>query len=178
FHPGAHRGMGEEHGIRNIVQSLDEVLARAPGGRTTILLETTAGMGSSIGWRFEHLARIIENVKENHRLGVCFDTCHVLSAGYDYRDEEGYAKVMGEFDRLIGIERLRLFHLNDSKQEFNSHLDRHEHIGKGFVGSKAFARILRDPRFRDIPMVLETPKDDEMDRRNLALLRRLGRAAR
>jgi deoxyribonuclease-4 len=175
FHPGAHMGSGERRGIRNVARSLDWVMRRAPGNATRILLETTAGQGTNIGWRFEHLAEIMKLVDDDDRLGVCFDTCHVLTAGYDYRGGAKYRRVMAEFDAIIGLHRLEMFHLNDSKRDAGSRVDRHQHIGKGFIGSWPFAQILKDRRFRHIPMVLETPKADDMDRRNLAYLRRIGR---
>jgi deoxyribonuclease-4 len=178
FHPGAHVGSGEAAGLKAVARSLDWVFRRSEGSPTRVLLETTAGQGTSLGWRFEHLAEIIERTKEGDRLGVCIDTCHVLAAGYDYRNEEGYQRVFGGFDRLMGAERIEMFHLNDSKKGLDCRVDRHQHIGKGHVGSWAFARILKDPRFRSVPMVLETPKAGDMDRRNLARLRRLGRGRR
>ncbi len=177
FHPGAHMGSGEEAGLARIAQSLDWVCERAGASRTLLLLETTAGQGSTLGHRFEHLAAIIERSKAKARLAVCLDTCHVLAAGYDMRTEEGYRGVLEEFDRLMGLDRLRCFHVNDSKKDLGSRVDRHEHIGKGFVGRPAFGFLMRDPRFADIPKILETPKEDEMDRTNLALLRRLARNA-
>jgi deoxyribonuclease-4 len=118
---------------------------------------------------------VIEGVERPERLGVCIDTCHLLAAGYDFRAPAGYHEVFEEFDRRVGIDRIRAFHLNDSKQDLGSRVDRHEHIGKGYVGTAAFRMILQDPRFRRAPKVLETPKKDEMDRKNLALLRRLAR---
>ncbi|MBD3335042.1 MAG: deoxyribonuclease IV [Candidatus Eisenbacteria bacterium] len=175
MHPGSHMGAGEGRGLQAIARSLDWVLKRDAGGTTRILLETTAGQGTSLGYRFEHLAGIISRVKKAHRLGICFDTCHVLAAGYEYRTAEGYAQTIAELERIVGLARLEWFHLNDSKRELGSRVDRHAHIGKGHVGSAAFRRILQDERFGSIPMVLETPKTDNMDRRNLALLRRLGR---
>lgn len=178
FHPGAHMGAGEKRGAETVARSLNWVVSRARGSRVRILLETTAGQGTNIGWRFEHLARIMDLVDEGERLGVCYDTCHVLAAGYDFRTEGGYRRVMEEFDAVIGLRRLEMFHLNDSKRDAGSRVDRHQHIGKGLIGSWAFARILKDRRFRKIPMVLETPKANEMDRRNLAYLRRIGRQSR
>jgi deoxyribonuclease-4 len=177
-HPGAHMGSGETRGIGNVARSLNWVMKRARGAAPRILLETTAGQGTNIGWKFEHLARIMNLVDDGDRLGVCYDTCHVLTAGYDYRGEAGYRGVMAEFDAVIGLHRLEMFHLNDSKRDAGSRVDRHQHIGKGFVGAWAFARILKDPRFRRTPMVLETPKADDMDRKNLAYLRRIGRRKR
>ena len=173
FHPGAHMGEGIDAGIARIAESLDWALDRSAGRSVTLLLETTAGQGTSVGHRLEHLAAIIEQTRFPERVGICFDTCHVLAAGYDFRTPEGYEGVFGAFDRLIGLGRLCCFHVNDSKKDLGSRVDRHEHIGKGFVGSRAFGLLMRDRRFQSIPKILETPKEDEMDRRNLALLRRL-----
>ncbi|TYO99307.1 endonuclease IV [Geothermobacter ehrlichii] len=173
MHPGAHLGAGEEAGLRRIAVALRAVLAEAPPD-VQILLETTAGMGSHLGWRFEQLARIMDLVPE-HAFGVCFDTCHVFAAGYDLSDEAGYATVMDEFDRLIGCQRIRLFHLNDSKKPCGSRLDRHEHVGRGCIGETGFTCLMRDERFAGVAKIIETPpgEDHADDLRNLALLRRL-----
>ena len=173
FHPGAHMESGESAGLRRIAQALDWVDQRLSPVPVTLLLENTAGQGTSLGCRIEHLARILELVRNPARLGVCLDTCHLLAAGYDFRTDAGYRSVFDEVQRLIGTQMIRAFHLNDSKKDLGSRVDRHENIGKGFVGSRAFRLLLNDPRFRGLPMVLETPKTDGMDRRNLALLRRL-----
>lgn len=173
FHPGAHMGAGEEKGLARIVRALDWVERRLDSASVTFLLESTAGQGTSLGCRFEHLAWIRERVRRPERVQVCLDTCHLLAAGYDFRSEAGYREVMESLDRTVGIASVRAFHLNDSKKEVGSRVDRHEHIGKGTIGSAAFRRLLQDPRFAGLPMVLETPKAGEMDRRNLALLRRL-----
>lgn len=170
-HPGSPTDQGEEEGLRKMVASLRKALSA--GGRTRILLETTAGQGSTLGWRFEHLARMIDECDGHPRLGVCFDTCHVFAAGYDLRTEEGYRRTMAEFDRIVGLGRLLAFHCNDSKQGLASRVDRHEHIGRGKIGSAAFRCLMTDPRFQTIPKVLETPKEGGMDMKNLAALRRL-----
>jgi len=175
FHPGAHMGAGEAEGLRRIVDSLDWVCERSQGSSTQLVLETTAGQGTTLGYRFEQLARIVENVGQPTRLRICVDTCHILAAGYDFRTAEGYAEVFESFDRILGFDRLCCFHINDSKRDLGSRIDRHEHIGKGYVGTKAFGFLMRDPRFAEIPKILETPKKDDMDRKNLALLRRLAR---
>lgn len=176
FHPGAHMGAGEEEGLVRIASSLDWVCERDESSRVRLLLETTAGQGSSLGHRLEHLARIIELAQRPERLGICVDTCHVLAAGYEIRTPEGYGAFFDRVGDLLGTERVGCFHVNDSKKDLGSRVDRHEHIGKGFLGTKPFGFVLRDPRFVDVPKILETPKTDDMDRKNLALLRRLASA--
>jgi deoxyribonuclease-4 len=173
IHPGAHVGSGEKAGIRRIVRALREILKGSRGGKVQVLLETTAGQGTTIGDRFEQLAEMIGRVGEPDRMGVCLDTCHVFAAGYDWRTEEGYDAMWDAFESALGLEVLKGFHLNDSKGDVGSRLDRHQHIGKGKIGSAPFGRLMRDPRFQSLPMVLETPKEGTWDRRNLALLRRL-----
>jgi deoxyribonuclease-4 len=174
-HPGAHVGAGEDAGIRTIAGSLDEVHKACPGYRTKVTLEITAGQGSNLGYRFEQIGNIIEATKESDRLRVCFDTEHAFAAGYDIRTKEGYERTFSEFDEMIGIEVLAAFHLNDSKKEFNSRVDRHEHIGKGHIGVEAFRLLLNDNRFWGLPMCLETPKGPDLkeDKENLDLLRSL-----
>jgi len=173
MHPGAHLGEGEEDGLQRIASAFREIFRSAPRD-VQVLLETTAGMGSHLGWKFEHLARIIELVPE-HDFGVCFDTCHVFAAGYDLSDRTGYQKTMTEFERLVGCNRIRLFHMNDSKKPCASRVDRHEHIGQGHIGEVGFACLMQDGRFTGVAKILETPQGDEHehDLRNLALLRRL-----
>lgn len=174
-HPGTHMGAGEETGLRRVGQALDEILARTHGSGVMILLETTAGQGSNLGYRFEHFARLIEESAYPDRLGVCLDTCHVFAAGYDLRTPDAYHRTFEEFHALIGLGRLKVIHLNDSRGELGSRVDRHEHIGLGRLGLEAFRLLLNDPRFRDLPMVLETPKGPDMkeDIQNLATLRSL-----
>lgn len=174
-HPGAHVGAGELDGIKTIAKSLDEVHKACPGYGAKVTLEITAGQGSNLGYRFEQIANIIDAVKENDRLRVCFDTEHAFAAGYDLRTKEGYERTFGDFDEIIGIERLAAFHLNDSKKEFHSRVDRHEHIGRGFIGIEAFRMLMNDRRFWGLPMCLETPKGPDLkeDRENLDLLRSL-----
>jgi deoxyribonuclease-4 len=175
MHPGAHLGAGEDAGLEKIVASLDAIWAVIPKVKTKIALETTAGQGSCLGARFEHLAAIIENVREPERLCVCLDTAHVFAAGYDIESEAGIKKTFREFDRVIGLNRLAALHLNDSKTALGSRVDRHEHIGKGRIGLDAFRFIMRDRRFRKIPKVLETPKSKDLaeDVENLKTLRGL-----
>jgi len=173
MHPGSHLGDGEEVGLKRVVESFSAILEEAPESVTT-LLETTAGQGSTLGWRFEHLAEIMDRLPRG-RFGVCFDTCHVFAAGYDLSNREGYERVMAEFDRLIGVEQIRAFHLNDCKKPCGSRVDRHEHVGRGSIGEAGFAALMKDQRFAAVPKILETPKgeNNEHDLRNLALLRRL-----
>jgi deoxyribonuclease IV len=176
LHPGAHLGAGEEAGLEKIVASIDAVHACLPKRtKARIALETTAGQGSCLGCTFEHIATIIENVQEPERLCVCLDTAHVFAAGYDIATEAGTKKMFAEFDRVIGLEKLVALHLNDSKTASGSRVDRHEHIGKGKIGTGAFRFIMRDKRFRKIPKVLETPKGKELleDVENMKTLREL-----
>lgn len=175
LHPGAHLGAGEEAGLKKIVDSVDEVFRRIPKVRTKIALEITAGQGSCIGHRFEHLAHIIANVRDPERMRVCLDTAHLFAAGYKIGSEAEARKVFREFDRIIGRNHLVAIHANDSKTGRGSRVDRHEHIGKGRIGLDGFRFIMRSPRFRRIPKVLETPKEKDLaeDVINLKTLRRL-----
>ena len=177
MHPGAHLGAGEEAGLRKIVDSIDEVFRRIPKVKTKIALEVTAGQGSCISHRFEHLAHIIANVCEPERLRVCLDTAHLFAAGYDISNESGVKKTFREFDRIVPQARDRLvaIHVNDSKTARGSRVDRHEHIGKGRIGLDVFRFIMRSARFRKIPKVLETPKGNDLaeDVMNLKTLREL-----
>src|SRR5258708_1057169 len=175
LHPGAHLGAGEEAGLKKIAESVDEGFRKIPKVKTKIALEITAGQGSCIGHRFEHLAHIIANVHEPERLRVCLDTAHLFAAGYEIGSESGVKKTFHEFDRVIGPDRLIAIHVNDSKTGRGSRVDRHEHIGKGHIGLDAFRFIMRSPRFRKIPKVLETPKEKDLaeDLINLKTLQRL-----
>ena len=175
MHPGSHTGSGEEEGIKTISTEFKELLARSKGWGVDIVLETTAGQGTNLGHSFEQLATIIENTGLNERMKVCFDTCHVFAAGYDISTEEGYNETMDRFDRLIGLDRIVAFHINDSKKGLDSRIDRHEHLGKGEIGETAFRMIMNDHRFKTLPKILETPKGKEMDedRQNLAFLKKL-----
>ncbi len=174
MHPGSHGGDGYEAGLDRFVQGLDSCFAKVENN-VRVLLETTAGQGTGLGSRFAELAYIIHNSRFPERLGVCLDTCHVFAAGYDIRDRAGYDKMFTEFEREIGIDRLRFFHLNDSKKDLGSRVDRHEHIGKGKIGLTGFKCLLADPRFADHPMTLETPKGKDLqeDRDNLRVLKSL-----
>jgi deoxyribonuclease IV len=176
-HPGAHMGDGEAAGLDRVAQALDEVHRRCPDFRVRILLETTAGQGTALGYRFEHLRHILLKVEQPKRLGVCLDTCHVLAAGYGLWPEADYRATMRDFHRLIGLPRLCVFHVNDSLKPFGSRVDRHAHIGRGHLGLGPFRLLANDPRFRSRPMILETPKEseesDDMDAVNLSVLRGL-----
>jgi deoxyribonuclease-4 len=176
-HPGSHRGTGATAGVKRVAASLDEVLSASGASGPDILLETTAGQGDSLGCSFDQLARIIAGTRANASLGVCFDTAHVFAAGYDLRTKRAYEETMRSFDDAIGLGRLKAFHLNDSRRELGSRVDRHEQIGAGALGLAAFSLLVNDERFIDRPMVLETPKgtDDSNDIRNLAVLRGLRR---
>jgi deoxyribonuclease-4 len=175
LHPGAHMEQGEEAGIARVATGLDQAHAATPGYQTLTLLEITAGQGTTLGYKFEQLAAMRSQAAEPARLGICFDTCHAFAAGYDFRTPEGYAAMVEEFDRVIGLPHLRCFHFNDSKGALGNRKDRHEHIGQGGIGLSGFAQILNDPRFAAVPMILETPKSDDMheDVENLAALRGL-----
>ena len=174
MHPGAHMGAGIKEGVARVAGALKQALDSVEPP-VAILLETTAGQGSSLGFRFEQLAAILEQLGNPDRVGVCLDTCHAFAAGYDIRTEDGYHQTMQEFDRLIGLGKIRAFHLNDSKKDLGSRVDRHTHIGKGCIGLGAFRCLVNDQRFAQIPKILETPKGTGTleDKRNLATLRRL-----
>ena len=176
FHPGAACGREREEAIEIVAEQLNRVHEATAELDTISVIETTAGQGSTLGYRFEEIAGIIGRVDDQRRVAVCIDTCHVFAAGYDIRTEKGYEEMMAEFDALIGIDRVVLFHLNDSKTGFGSRVDRHEHIGKGMIGETPFRMLMADRRFAATPMVIETPKgkdgkDFREDMENLDLLR-------
>lgn len=178
LHPGAYTTSSERYGIKAIVKALNEIHRQTQDVKTRCLLENTAGQGSTLGYRFEQLAEMIDGVQHPERLGVCFDTCHAFAAGYPLADTADYSATMHDFDQVLGVQQIKAFHLNDSKKELASRVDRHEHIGQGCLGEGAFANLLRDERFHEIPMYLETPKgkDDkgrDFDVLNLQVLRRL-----
>lgn len=175
FHPGSHVGAGERDGIKRIVESLNLIHEQTHGYRVKSVLETTAGQGTAIGFRFEQLREIIDGVEEPERMAVCVDTCHIFAAGYDISTEPGYEETFREFDQILGLHRLVAFHVNDSKREKGSRVDRHEHIGKGKIGKTGFRLLMNDDRFKDIPKILETPKEPEMkeDVKNMRVLRRM-----
>lgn len=174
-HPGAHTGSGVEAGIARFAQSLNEIFSELRDSKTITLLETTAGQGTTLGRSFEELAAIIDQVEDKSRVAICMDTCHIFSAGYDFRTPELYARVMASFDEIVGIRYLRALHLNDSKTPLASNKDRHEQIGDGEIGLEGFRNFVNDPRLNGLPGILETEKDPagDNDRRNLATLRGL-----
>ncbi len=177
-HGGSHGGAGEDEGLSRLTESLRAAFAATPGSAVTVCLETTAGQGNALCWRFEHLARIIQDLGKPARIGVCVDTCHILAAGYDITSEAGMANVWQEFDRVVGLDWLKVMHLNDSLKPWGSRVDRHAHIGRGHVGLGAFRFICRHPQLHHIPKILETAKEDAPDGRpwdviNLEVLRAL-----
>jgi len=174
LHPGSHMGKGEEYGLCRIADSINKLFDEIPKVKTQLLLETSSGQGSSIGHTFNHLAIILDKIKNTDRIGICLDTCHIFAAGYDIRTKQSYAKTINEFIETIGLKHLKLIHLNDSKKVLNSRVDRHEHIGKGNIGLDAFRWIMNDPRLLDVPKIIETPKGNdgnEMDTFNLNQLK-------
>ena len=178
IHPGAHMGAGETAGLRHIAESLNRAFDCSSATKVEILLETTAGQGTSLGNRLEHLSEIMDKTECRDRLGVCLDTCHIFAAGYDFRDENGYKNLIESFDSILGMEKLKLFHINDSKRELGSKIDRHEHLGHGSIGEAALSFFLNDPAFRNLPFILETPKGKnahgiDWDIENLMVLRKL-----
>jgi deoxyribonuclease-4 len=175
FHPGAHGGAGEEEGIKRVVESLNIAHERTEGFKVLSVVETSAGQGTAVGYKFEQLEKIINGVDKPDRMAVCVDTCHIFAAGYDIRTEEKYEATFEEFDSIIGLYRLVAFHFNDSKKEFGSHGDRHEHIGKGMIGVAGFSLLMNDARFVNIPKILETPKSKDLheDVENLKALKEL-----
>ena len=181
FHPGSHVGSGEEAGLAKIVEALQRLLVELPGCQTIVCLETMAGQGTNLGYKFEHLAYILDNCGRPDRLGVCLDTCHIFAAGYDFRAPDGYESTMAEFDRIVGLDQIKFFHFNDSKFGLGDQKDRHEHIGRGEIGRDGFANFINDPRWANHATHLETPKTEkdedgneiEMDPINLAVLKEL-----
>lgn len=172
MHLGTQGECPEDEAVGRLIDSVRYALDHSPDDGSVLLLETTAGQGKCLGHRFEHLAAVLEAVDAGDRLHVCLDTCHVFAAGYDLRDPEAYEKTMSEFDRIVGLEHVRLIHANDSRKELGSRVDRHDHIGQGFIGEEGFRLLLTDPRLSGIAVVLETPKEGGMDPTNLAALRR------
>jgi deoxyribonuclease-4 len=177
LHPGAHLGAGESAGLKQVVAGLDAVCAVTKGSPVRIALENTAGQGTCLGHRVDHLAAIFDAVKQPKRLGICLDTAHFFAAGYDLRKPSGWDDAIGEVEKLVGTRQILAFHLNDSKTELGSRVDRHEHIGKGKIGLEGFRHLVNDPRFRNHPGCLETPKSEDLreDVQNLQRLRSLVR---
>jgi deoxyribonuclease-4 len=180
IHPGAHLGSGEVEGIKRAVEALEMILEGPQVSPVMICLETTAGQGSSLGYRFEHLAAIRAGVTRQERVGICVDTCHIFAAGYEIRSRKAYQETMRQLHGVIGLDHVKCIHLNDSRRELGSRVDRHAHIGRGQIGLEGFRALVNDPRLQHIPMILETPKGEDpvaADRRNLAVLRRLIRGS-
>ncbi len=178
FHPGAHVGAGEKEGIALIIESLNYAHEQTKNIGVKSIVETTAGQGSTLGYRFEQLREIIDGVESQERMGVCIDTCHIFAAGYDISTEHGYNETMELFGDIIGFDKLAAIHMNDSKKPLGSRVDRHEHIGKGAIGEMGFRCIMRDERLVNVPKILETPKGEDLqeDIMNLATLLRLMKA--
>jgi deoxyribonuclease-4 len=173
FHPGAHLGAGDEASLRFIADVLRETLETTPDtDGVTLVIENTAGQGSCVGHRFEHLAQLLEMTRGGARVAVCLDTQHAFASGYDVKSEEGLAKTLEQFDRIVGFDKLKAFHLNDSKVELGRRVDRHECLGKGQIGFALFARLMNDPRFADVPGFLETPLGPKVWKREIARLRK------
>jgi deoxyribonuclease-4 len=174
-HPGSHRGVGVETGLERFAENMDRAITQSETSTVTILIENTAGQGTNLGSTFEEIAIILNASQYAEGLGVCFDTSHAFAAGYDIRTRTTYEHTFSKFDQIIGLERLKFFHLNDSKRPLGSRVDRHQHIGKGEIGLAGFRLLLNDPRFQHHPMVLETPKGKELkeDKKNLRVLRSL-----
>ena len=188
LHPGCYTVGNEADGLEQIAEGLLDLVRERRRGRTMVILEHTAGQGTSLGSTFEQLASIVAKMNDHPRIGICLDTCHLLASGYDIVSPEGYQSTFAQFGRLVGFDRLKVFHLNDSKKPLGSRVDRHEHIGQGCLGLEPFRRIVNDRRFRHLPMLLETPKGegkatgpiavDPLDERNLNALRGLLRSGR
>jgi deoxyribonuclease IV len=176
-HPGSHRGVGVEAGLQRFVENMDRAIARSKTSTVTVLIENTAGQGTNLGSTFEEISFVLRESQHGDRLGACFDTSHAFAAGYDLRTRATYEETFSQFERIIGLQRLKFFHINDSKRPLGSRVDRHQHIGKGEIGLAGFRLLLNDPRFRHHPMVLETPKGKELkeDKANLRVLRSLCR---
>lgn len=168
-HMGGHKGQGEAIGLTKVAEATEEILAETPED-VTLLMETTAGQGTDLNGRFEHLAMVLELTNGHQRLGVCVDTCHIFVAGYDIRTPETWEKTWAEFERLVGFDRLKVVHCNDSKRELGSHVDRHEHLGQGMLGEEPFKMLVNDDRFENIPITIETHDPDTMHAVNVGKL--------
>ncbi|OGQ36354.1 MAG: deoxyribonuclease IV [Deltaproteobacteria bacterium RIFCSPHIGHO2_12_FULL_43_9] len=176
MHPGAHLGKGESAGLKTLTRAFNNLMKETRGYKVLTLIESTAGQGSNIGYKFEHLKEILDGVTEPERFGVCLDTCHLYAAGYDISTKDGYEKTFSEFNKIVGIKQIKMFHLNDSKRELASRVDRHEHIGEGKIGRDGFKFLVNDQRFKNHAMIIETPKEDDFmkfDSKNLNFLKSL-----
>lgn len=173
FHPGSHLNTGEEVGLKLIAESMNRIIEKTPNYSVKLLLETTAGQGTNLGYAFEQLAFIIDLVEEKNRVGVCLDTAHIFAAGYDIRDRKNYEETWKQFDTILGWDLLYAIHINDSKKELGSKVDRHENIGEGLIGEKTFRMIMNDSRLNNIPKIVETPGGLEEHKRNLEKLKSL-----
>jgi deoxyribonuclease-4 len=178
IHPGSHMGDGEDKGLKRVSESINRLYDNLGDCKVNILLENTAGQGNSLGYKFEDFAIIFEDVEARDRLGICFDTCHAFAAGYDFRTQKDYRQLIKNIDNIIGVDKLKLFHVNDSKTDLGSRTDRHDHPGAGLLGLKAFSFLINDPRFEKHSFLLETPKGfdeygSDYDVKNLELLRKL-----
>ncbi|HVP07569.1 MAG TPA: deoxyribonuclease IV [Candidatus Acidoferrum sp.] len=178
IHPGSHLGTGEQVGMDRIATNLNRVFGEVKGNTVTVCLETTAGQGSNLGYTFEQIAYMMDKVEDKAHIGVCMDTCHIFAAGYPIIDPKEYKKTMKSFEDIVGLEKLKVIHMNDSKRELGSRIDRHEHIGKGQIGLEGFRNFVNDRKLAKIPMVIETPKEDDLkeDIENLKILRSLVKA--
>ena len=172
-HMGAHLNLGEDEAVQRLIDSLKKILDETDGYSSGVALETTAGQGTGLGWRFEQIGKVLEGVGHDSRIGVCLDTCHIFVAGYDIRTEEAYEETLQQFDSLIGLNRLKAIHANDAKKPLGSRVDRHEHIGQGEIGDAAFARLVTDARLSHVPIILETPESETMHEVNLNRLKKM-----
>lgn len=175
FHPGSHTGRGQEEGLKVIAESINITHDKTKDFKVSSMLEITAGQGTALGYKFEHISKIIELVDDKSRMSVCIDTAHLFAAGYDFRSRETYYKTMKDFDGIIGLNKLKCLHMNDSKKELGSRVDRHDHIGNGFIGIEGFRNIMNDEKLASVPKILETPKgkDQLEDLENLEVLKNL-----
>ena len=172
-HMGAHLNEGEDEAIQRLIDSLKKILDDTDGHSAGVALETTAGQGTGLGWRFEQIGKVLEGVGENPRIGVCLDTCHIFVAGYDLRTPETYEATIQEFDRNIGLSKLKVIHANDAKKALGSKVDRHEHLGQGEIGPDAFIRLVQDPRISHVPIIVETPESETMHEVNVGRLKKM-----
>jgi len=175
MHPGSHVGSGEEAGLKRVAKYTNRLFDELKGNNVTLLFEATAGQGTNLGYKFEHLAYLIDKIDNKKHIGVCLDSCHIFTAGYPLAPFDEYKKTMKAFDDIVGMDQLRIFHINDSKKDIGTKRDRHEQIGEGFIGLEGFRNIVNDKRFENVPLILETPKKEDLfeDIENLKKLRGL-----